>query len=159
CKSATAAGESCRRQADARPAQRATRETAAAKGTAREVGAADPRHAQGAIAKARAAETRHPERATATEACATPGKAYPPATSPKSGMPAKASAMTAKAPAMSAAAACIGFEREKRNEEEQYRGHAGAARHLRPPGLIARLQRRVRCHGHNPSSPPSGSHR
>src|SRR5947207_10510064 len=90
--------------------------------------AADPRHAQGAIAKARAAETRHPERATAAEACAAPGKAYPTAAPRKPDMPAKASAMAAKAAAVptetSATAACIGFKREKRNEEEQYRGHA-----------------------------------
>jgi hypothetical protein len=89
----------------------------AAKGTAHEAGAADPRHAQGAIAKARAAETRHPERATAAEACAAPGKAYPTAAPRKPDMPAKTSAMAAKAaavpPETSATAACIGFKRER----------------------------------------------
>src|SRR6201985_2620067 len=99
---------------------------------------ATPRQSEGAIPKPRAADARHPERAGTAEPCAAPGKAYPPAAPCKPDMPAKAAAMPTKT---SATPACIGFKREKRNEEEQHRGHAGAARHLRTPGLIARLER------------------
>ena len=107
-------------------------------------------HAEGASSEPCAAEVRHADGARAAKAA--PGKAHSPAACRKAAVPAKAAAakamaakaMAAKAAAASAPAAAtasagVGFEREKRNGEEQ-RGDASGHHHDRPHGISARIK-------------------
>jgi hypothetical protein len=100
-------------------------------------------HAEGASSEPCAAEVRHAGRARAAEAAR--GNAHSPAACRKAAVPAKA--MAAKAAAAKAAASAsaatasagVGFEREKRNSEEQ-RGDASGHHHDRPHGISARIK-------------------
>src|SRR5262249_20857668 len=74
------------------------------------------------------AEPRHAEGATPPDPAAARAKAHPPAP-PKPAMAAKAATVPAEA-----SSACVGFKREKRNGEEQYRDSANAGHRPPAPG-------------------------